>query len=90
MNQGQLAKTLSKTFFLPRRESTRLLRFLFDQTAQALQRGERAAIRRFGAFRKKTRAAKKVRHPKTGQILTVPEHVTVDFEPSPLLQKRIQ
>ena len=89
MNQRDLARALSKKFFLPQRQSARLLHFIVEKTAEALRRGERFTLQEFGVFRRVRRAAKKVRHPKTGKTLTIPERFTADFRPSPFLAKRL-
>lgn len=47
-----------------------------------LKNGERFYLRDFGSFTKKKQASKKVRHPKTGKIITIPGRITVEFNPS--------
>lgn len=88
MNQKTLAQSLAHHFSLPHRQSRQILHFLFSQTADALTKGERATFQTFGSFRRTTRATKKVRHPKTGEILLLPAHSTVFFRPAPTLIKR--
>jgi nucleoid DNA-binding protein len=90
MTQRDLARALSRKFALPRREAPRLLRFLIDQTAAALARGERLTLHGFGVLYPVHRATKKVRHPKTGEVLTLPARRTAAFRPSPALEKRLK
>ncbi len=55
-----------------------------------LKNGERFYLRDFGSFTKKKQASKKVRHPKTGKIITIPGRITVDFNPAKSLLKYIK
>lgn len=82
MTQGELTSAISKRFFLTQVESTEIIKFILSRSTEDLKVGERVYLRGFGSFIKETRAAKKVRHPKTGKIITIPERVTVDFNPS--------
>jgi nucleoid DNA-binding protein len=89
MNEKFLTKTIAKQFFLTQVESKEIIELILAQSSEALKRGERVYFRGFGAFTKEKRAAKKVRHPKTGKIITIPENITVDFNPSPRLIQKI-
>ena len=89
MTQTDLTRALAKAFGLPHVKSQKILRALLEHMAQALETKETVALRGFGSFRPVRRAAKKVRHPKTGEIITLPEHVTLRFRPAPLLEKRL-
>jgi DNA-binding protein HU-beta len=90
MNQQELARALSKKFDLSRRTSAHLIHFINDKITEAIGRGERFNLRGFGVFVRVRRAAKKVRHPKTGKIIAVPEHQTMDFRPSPEIKDRLK
>lgn len=87
MNQRALARVLSQTFDLPQRTATRLLHVLTDTLADSLRRSDPVTFHHFGVFRRTHRAAKKVRHPTTGKIITVPAHATVSFRPAPALEQ---
>jgi DNA-binding protein HU-beta len=90
MNQRKLSRALAKKFAIPRRQSVRILHFLVDKTTEALGQGERFTLQGFGVFRRATRAAKKVRHPKTGKTITIPARLTISFRPAPALVKRLK
>ena len=49
----------------------------------------RVYFRDFGSFVKEKRKSKKVCHPKTSQIITIPKKTTVDFNPSKSLIQKI-
>ena len=89
MNQRTLARALAREFFLTQTETAALLRSLITRLAQALSVGERVHLIHFGSFHPVRRAAKKVRHPKTGEIVTIPAHRTVLFHSAPALKKSL-
>lgn len=82
MNEGDLTLAVSKRFFLTRVEAGEIIRFILSKTTEDLTKGKRVYFRGFGSFIKEMRSSKKVRHPKTGQIITIPERITIDFNPS--------
>ncbi|MCK5491532.1 MAG: HU family DNA-binding protein [Candidatus Omnitrophica bacterium] len=89
MNQGELALAISKRFFLTQVESQEIIKFILSHVTKDLKKGERVYFRDFGSFVKEKRKSKKVRHPKTSKIITIPEKTTVDFNPSELLIQKI-
>jgi len=82
MNQSELTKTISKRFFLTQTEAGEIIKFILSEITGDLKKGERISLRGFGSFTKEKRSSRKVRHPKTGKIITIPERITVDFNPS--------
>ncbi len=88
MNQGELALAISKGFFLTQVDSQKIIKFVQAEITEDLKKGKRISLRGFGSFNKEKRSSRKVRHPKSGKIITIPERVTVDFNPAKdLLQK---
>lgn len=82
MNEKILSDAIAKQFFLTKVESKEIIQFLFSKTAENLKIDKRVYFRGFGSFSKQKRSAKKVRHPLSGKIITIPEHITVTFNPS--------
>ena len=89
MNEKELVKKIAAQFFLTKVDSREILQLIFTKITEDLKSDRRVYFRGFGSFTKEKRAPKKVRHPKTGKIITIPAHITVDFVPSPLLLKNI-
>lgn len=87
MNQGDLIFAISKRFFLTQVESQEIIKFILAEITGDLKKGKRISLRGFGSFTKEKRSSKKVRHPKTGKIITIPERITVDFNPSESLMQ---
>ena len=90
MNQGELTIAISKRFFLTQVESHEIIKFILAEITGDLKKGERISLRGFGSFTKEKRSSRKVRHPKTGKIITIPERVTIDFNPSNELLKNLR
>ena len=89
MNQGDLALAISKRFFLTQVESGEIIKFILSRVTEDLKKGKRVYFRGFGSFDKEKRKSKKVRHPETGKIITIPKRITVDFNPSKSLIQKI-
>ena len=90
MNQGELTLAISKRFFLTQVESQEIIKFILAEITGDLKKGGRTSLRGFGSFTKQKRSSRKVRHPKTGKIITIPEKVTIDFNPSNELLKNLR
>ena len=89
MNQGELTLAISKRFFLTQTEAGEIIKFILAEITGDLKKGERISLRGFGSFTKEKRSSRKVRHPKTGKIITITERITVDFDPAKLLLKNL-
>ncbi|MDD5071003.1 MAG: integration host factor subunit beta [Candidatus Omnitrophica bacterium] len=53
----------------------------FDTIMEALNQGKRIELRNFGVFQVKKRNRRVGRNPKTGEVVPVPERLTVVFKP---------
>ncbi|MEK6527710.1 MAG: HU family DNA-binding protein, partial [Nitrospirota bacterium] len=82
-NQGQLAEAVADRFRLSEAEARQLLAFTLQEIAAALKAGRRVYLRGFGSFTKVIRPGRKVRHPRTGEIIWIPPRPDVDFRASP-------
>ena len=90
MNQKELTAAIAKRFFLTKTDSNEIIKFTIEKITADLKKGERFYLRGFGSFTKETRSAKKVRHPQTGKIITIPKRITVDFTPSKSFLQKIK
>lgn len=90
MNEKILSEAIAKQFFLTKVESKEIIKLLLSKITESLKINQRATFRGFGSFSKQKRSAKKVRHPKTGKIITIPEHSTVTFNPSERLLTKVR
>ncbi len=62
----------------------------FDTIFGALKEGKRIELRNFGVFQVKKRKKRIGRNPKTGEVVPVPERLTVVFKPGLEMKKFIK
>jgi nucleoid DNA-binding protein len=62
----------------------------FDAILEALKQGKRIELRNFGVFQLKKRKKRIGRNPKTGEVVPVPERLTVVFKPGLEMKKFIK
>lgn len=89
MTQTELIKKVAARFFLTQPEVREIIKYFLEQITTELQKGDRVYIRGFGSFKTVTRKAKKVRHPKTKKMLTIPKRKDIEFTPSKKLLKNL-
>ncbi len=63
---------------------------VFDSILDALKEGKRIELRKFGVFQLKKRKKRIGRNPKTGEVVPVPERLTVVFKPGLEMKKSIR
>ena len=85
MTQTELIKKVAARFFLTQPEVKEIIKYFIEQITTELQKGDRVYLRGFGSFNTVTRKAKKVRHPKTKKLITIPERKDIVFTPSKTL-----
>ena len=90
MNEKELVKKIAGQFFLTKVESKEIIQLILTQITNALKNGDRVYFRGFGSFTKAKRSAKKVRHPRTRKMITIPARVTAHFKPSLLFLKNLE
>jgi len=62
----------------------------FDAILEALKEGKKIELRNFGVFKVKKRKKRIGRNPKTGEVVPVPERLTVVFKPGLEMKKFIK
>ncbi len=82
MTQSQLARAIAKEFFLSQVDAAAIIDLILAKITGSLRKGEWVYLKDFGSFTKKTRPGRHVRHPKTGQLIWIPPHPDVDFNPA--------
>ena len=90
MNQSDLIEAISEKFFLTKVDSKEIIELILEMITNDVKKGKRSYIRNFGSFYRKQKAKKKVRHPETGKIITIPSKMTMKFKPSKTVIKKIE
>jgi DNA-binding protein HU-beta len=57
------------------------VKFIFQQIAETVKKGERVSIQGFGAFELRELKERKIRNPRTGEVMEVPVREKVFFIP---------
>jgi nucleoid DNA-binding protein len=89
MNETQIVRRIAKYLFLTKTEVKETLDFMIDNFEEKLKKGERIYIRKFGSLARVKRKERRLRDINTGKMITVPEHFTIEFRPSPFLEEKI-
>ncbi len=72
MTKAELVARMAKDTALTKRQSQKVLDTLIASVQEALRQGDQVTLVGFGTFGVRTRAARKGRHPRTGQEMWLP------------------
>ena len=88
--KSKLLKQLTDNYpnFL-RKDLEKFLDIFFNEVKQALHRGERVELRRFGVWSTHIQKARISRNPKTGEKVNTPEKKTIHFKMAKELFNRL-
>jgi len=81
LNKIQLIKSLAKVLST-RKEARDAVETVFKQIKISLKNGDKALISGFGSFNSFITKSKRVRNPKTGQMLNISPRRKIRFRPS--------
>ncbi len=79
MTRKDLIDKVAKEFGLKKKDAEAIVKFIFQEIAEAVKRGERVSIQGFGAFELKELKERKVRNPRTGEKVKIPIRTKVKF-----------
>lgn len=79
----QFSRDYAEKYGLTYKASETLIESVFEYMGSVLfEQGEDIVIRRFGTFKHKKMSPKRVRHPGTGEMMTMPERNVLQFKRS--------
>jgi len=81
MNKKGLIDKISK-LLKTKQEAKEIVEKIFDEIKASLKRNEHVVISNFGSFSLQIHKSKRVRHPQTGKIITIPPRNIVKFKQS--------
>jgi GrpB-like predicted nucleotidyltransferase (UPF0157 family) len=90
MTKADLITRVAKDASLTRRQAEQVLTAFLVQIQAALRSGERAILVGFGSFSVQWRAARKGRHPRTGQEIVIEARKTPKFRAGKRLREAVQ
>lgn len=83
MNTTEIINQIANDKHLQKKDVKAVIEAYHSYIQAELFNGGKYTIQGFGTFTPKTRASKKGRNPKNGEVVDIPEHKTVTFKPSP-------
>ena len=81
MTRKDLIDKVAKEFGLKKRDADAIVKFIFQEIAKAVKKGERVSIQGFGAFELRKLKERKIRNPRTREVIEVPAREKVVFVP---------
>jgi len=72
MTRKDLIDRVTERFGLKRKEAEAIVKFIFQEIAETVKKGERVSIQGFGAFELRELKGRKIRNPKTGEVIEIP------------------
>jgi len=72
MTRKDLIDRVAERFGLKKKEAEAIVKFIFQEIAETVKKGERVSIQGFGAFELRELKGRKIRNPKTGEVIEIP------------------
>jgi len=82
LTRKDLIDKVAEEFGIKKKDAEAVVKFLFKEITEALKRGERVSIQGFGVFDLKEHKERKIRNPRTGEVIEVPRKKKVYFRPT--------
>jgi len=79
MTRKDLIDRVAKKFGIKKKEAEAIVKFIFQEIAETVKKGERVSIQGFGAFELRELKERRIRNPKTGEVIKVPKRKKVIF-----------
>jgi DNA-binding protein HU-beta len=82
VNKKELTAKMSKDAGITSRQAEKAFNSLIEGVKDSLKKGKRVTISGFGSFEIKVRKARKVKNPRTGELINIPKKKRVKLNPS--------
>jgi len=82
LTRKDLIDKVAEEFGIKKKDAEAVVKFLFKEITEALKKGERVSIQGFGVFDLKEQKERKIRNPRTGEVIEVPRKKKVYFRPT--------
>jgi len=79
VTRKDLIDRIAEKFGLKKKEAEAIVKFIFQEIAVTVKKGERVSIQGFGAFELRELKERKIRNPRTGEIITIPSRKRIVF-----------
>ena len=79
MTRKDLIDRVAEKFGLKKKEAEAIVKFIFQEIAETVKKGERVSIQGFGAFELRELKERKIRNPRTREIVELPKRKKIVF-----------
>lgn len=90
MNKGDLIDSVASRLGETRAAAARAVDAVFDALLEGVKSNDRVLITGFGAFEKKTRAARRGVNPATKERMMIEARTTIGFRPAEKLKEELE
>lgn len=90
MTKADIVRQIAESTGLTKTDVAMVVEGVLDVVRDALERGDRIEIRKFGVFKVVDRAPRMARNPRTGEEVPLPRRRAPSFVPSKHLRVRIK
>lgn len=90
MHKNDLIKKVAEDTGVSNRDAEAVVNAVFKSIADTIAGGEKVVVTGFGTFERKTRKARKGRHPSTGAVIDIPQKFAASFSPGKLLKEQVE
>jgi len=81
MTRRDLIDGVAKNFGLKKKDAEAIVKFIFQEIAETVRKGERVSIQGFGAFELRELKERRIRNPRTREEIKVPVRKKIFFVP---------
>ena len=89
LTKDAIFRTLAEKYQLELASTHRVVQGMLDMIVEALLRGDKVELRRFGVFEVIERKGRIARNPKSLQEVFIPDRKVVKFKPGKVMEDRI-
>jgi nucleoid DNA-binding protein len=89
VTKKDIARAIADGSGVPRVQALAIVQGVFDTIVETLASQGRIELRKFGVFEVRRRKPRKARNPRTGERVSVPARLVVNFKPGQVMAERI-
>jgi len=80
LTRRDLINRVAEKFGLKKKDAESIVKFIFQEIAETVKKGERVSIQGFGAFELRELKERRIRNPRTGEEIEIPVRKKVCFK----------
>jgi DNA-binding protein HU-beta len=89
MTKAELVEAVATQSRLTKKSTARIIDIIFDNISRAVKNERRFSYPRFGTWSLRSRKARRIRNPKTNELMKLDESRTIGFRPAKELKQTL-